>query len=61
MFAVVKIVPSGAEVFGEQHKVKNRLKSPTRRKVPHPCALYVIFNNAVFDGVRVREIINTNV
>ena len=45
---------SGAEVFGEQQKVKNRLKSPTRRKVPHPWALYIIFSNAVLVGVPIR-------
>jgi len=54
MFAVVKTVSSGAEVFGEQQKVKNHLKSPTR-KVPHPRALHIIFTNAVLEGVRIRE------
>jgi len=56
MFAVVKAGPSWAYVLGEQQKVKNRLKSPTRRKVPHPQALYIIFTNAVLEGVRIRGI-----
>jgi hypothetical protein len=43
-------------VLGEQQKVKNRLKSPTRRKVPHPQALYIIFTKAVLEGVKIREI-----
>jgi len=56
MFAVVKAGPSWACVLGEQQLVKNRLKSPTRRKVPHPQALYIIFTNAVLEGVRIRGI-----
>jgi hypothetical protein len=61
MFAVVKAGPSWAYVLGEQQKVKTRQKSPTRRKVPHPQAMYIIFTNAVLEGVRIREIRNTNV